>query len=40
MGELDKRTWAEVSLENIRHNYAAIRAAILDESTKRKPNTP
>lgn len=28
MGELDKRTWAEVSLENIRHNYAAIRAAI------------
>ena len=28
MGELEKRTWAEVSLENIRHNYAAIRAAI------------
>ena len=28
MGELDKRTWAEVSLNNIRHNYAAIRAAI------------
>ena len=28
MGELDKRTWAEVSLNNIRHNYAAIRAAL------------
>ncbi len=28
MGALEKRTWAEVSLENICHNYKAIRAAI------------
>ena len=28
MNDLQKRTWAEVSLENIRHNYNAIRAAI------------
>ncbi len=28
MNELQKRTWAEVSLENIRHNYRAIRASL------------
>ena len=28
MTELEKRTWAEISLENIRHNYRAIRAAL------------
>ncbi len=28
MSELEKRTWAEISLENIRHNYRAIRAAL------------
>ena len=28
MNDLQKRTWAEISLENIRHNYCAIRAAI------------
>ena len=28
MSELEKRTWAEVNLDNIRHNYRAIRAAI------------
>ena len=28
MSELEKRTWAEISLENIRHNYAAIRAVL------------
>ena len=28
MNDLQKRTWAEISLENIRHNYNAIRAAI------------
>jgi alanine racemase len=26
--ELEKRTWAEISLANIRHNYRAIRAAL------------
>ena len=30
MNNLRKRTWAEISLENIRHNYAAIRSAIPD----------
>lgn len=30
MNDLQKRTWAEISLENIRHNYCAIRAAIPD----------
>ena len=28
MKDLQKRTWAEISLENIRHNYRAIRAAL------------
>jgi len=28
MNDLQKRTWAEISLENIRHNYYAIRAVI------------
>ena len=28
MSELEKRTWAEISLENIRHNVRAIRAAL------------
>ena len=28
MNDLQKRTWAEISLENIRHNYNAIRAAL------------
>ena len=28
MSQLEKRTWAEISLENIRHNYRAIRAAL------------
>ena len=28
MNELQKRTWAEISLPNIRHNYEAIRAAL------------
>ncbi len=28
MDDLQKRTWAEVSLKNLRHNYEAIRAAI------------
>lgn len=28
MDELKKRTWAEISLENIKHNYEAIRKAI------------
>lgn len=28
MEDLQKRTWAEISLENIRHNYTAIRAAL------------
>ena len=28
MNELEKRTWAEISPENIRHNYRAIRAAL------------
>ncbi len=28
MNDLQKRTWAEISLENIRHNYRAIRAAL------------
>ena len=28
MNDLQKRTWAEISLENLRHNYTAIRAAI------------
>ena len=30
MNDLQKRTWAEISLENIRHNYNAIRGAIPD----------
>lgn len=33
MKDMQKRTWAEVSLGNIEHNYRAIRAA-LPESTK------
>ena len=28
MDDLQKRTWAEISLENIRHNYRAIRAVL------------
>ena len=28
MNDLQKRTWAEISLPNIRHNYRAIRAAL------------
>ncbi len=28
MNDLQKRTWAEISLPNIRHNYMAIRAAL------------
>ena len=28
MKDLQKRTWAEISLENIRHNYEAIRASL------------
>ena len=28
MNDLQKRTWAEISLENIRHNYEAIRASL------------
>lgn len=28
MNELKKRTWAEISLENIRHNYEAIRKSL------------
>ncbi len=28
MNELQKRTWAEISLPNIRHNYEAIRASL------------
>ena len=28
MNDLQKRTWAEISLENIRHNYEAIRSDI------------
>lgn len=30
MKDLQKRTWAEISLENIRHNYNAIRSALPD----------
>ena len=28
MNDLQKRTWAEISLPNVRHNYAAIRASL------------
>lgn len=28
MKDLQKRTWAEISLENIRHNYSSIRSAL------------
>ena len=28
MNDLQKRTWAEISLENLRHNYAAIRKSL------------
>ena len=28
MNDLQKRTWAEISLNNIRHNYEAIRACL------------
>ena len=28
MNDLQKRTWAEISLPNIRHNYEAIRATL------------
>ena len=28
MNDLQKRSWAEISLENIRHNYNAIRASL------------
>lgn len=31
MNDLQKRTWAEVSLANIRHNYESIRARIPEE---------
>lgn len=30
MNDLQKRTWAEISLENLRHNYEAIRADLPD----------
>lgn len=30
MNDLQKRTWAEISLPNIRHNYEAIRASLPD----------
>ena len=30
MNDLQKRTWAEISLENLRHNYEAIRVALPD----------
>ena len=33
MNDLQKRTWAEVSLKNIEHNYRSIRCA-LPEGTK------
>ena len=41
MNDLQKRTWAEISLPNIRHNYEAIRAS-LPEGCKvhdRRPKT-
>jgi hypothetical protein len=28
MSEMEKRTWAEISLDNIEHNYRAVKAAI------------
>jgi alanine racemase len=28
MSELQKRTWAEISLDNIEHNFRAVKAAI------------
>ena len=28
MNDLQKRTWAEISLENLRHNYKAIRKSL------------
>ena len=28
MNDLQKRSWAEISLENIRHNYRSIRASL------------
>ena len=28
MNDLQKRTWAEISLENLRHNYEAIRKSL------------
>jgi alanine racemase len=28
MSELQKRTWAEISLDNIEHNYRAVRAEL------------
>ena len=28
MNDLQKRTWAEINLENLRHNYRAIRATL------------
>ena len=30
MNDLQKRSWAEISLENIRHNYRAIRASLAE----------
>ncbi len=30
MNDLQKRTWAEISLENLRHNYEAIRKSLPD----------
>ena len=30
MNDLQKRTWAEISLSNILHNYKAIRASLPD----------
>lgn len=28
MSELQKRTWAEISLDNIEHNYRAVKAGL------------
>ena len=28
MNDLQKRTWAEINLDNLRHNYESIRAAL------------
>ena len=39
MDDLQKRSWAEISLENIRHNYNAIRAS-LPEGCRFRPRCP